>query len=437
MSEETGLVRVWDIASGRVQFTLEHSDYRFDAVAFSPDGTTVAGASTYYRGAHGYYARVRMWDVTSGRIQGTFGGLGLEPEAGFPKILALSPDGATLATLAPKAVQLWDVASGQLRGTLNPDVGRVRSLAFSPDQSTLAIGGSRADGSPEVTLQVWDAGSGEVKSLPGAGPVVREVVFSPDGGTLASTGSDVQLWDVASGQLKANLKGHRLGARSLAFSPDGAVLASGGRSRSTSPVEASVLLWDVASGRLMATLDDHKTQVQSLLFSPDGTLLVSGGGGLRLWDVASGQLRGTLNGVGATAFSPDGAILASSSSTNLGSIILWDMTPYIRSSTPTGVEFSPVLPHKQSTLLPNRPNPFNDRTQIAYRLATPGLVRLKIYNLLGQPVHTLVDQFQTTGLYQVSWDARNLMGAPISTGVYLARLIYPGGEQTRRLLYLK
>ena len=90
-----------------------------------------------------------------------------------------------------------------------------------------------------------------------------------------------------------------------------------------------------------------------------------------------------------------------------------------------------------SGLAPNVPNPFNSTTQIAYHLSSPGPVQLVIYNVLGQPVRTLVDQFQAAGSYQVQWDARDQRGVSLSSGVYITRLSYPGGEQTRRLLYLK
>ena len=90
-----------------------------------------------------------------------------------------------------------------------------------------------------------------------------------------------------------------------------------------------------------------------------------------------------------------------------------------------------------SGLAPNFPNPFNSRTLIPYRLATPGAVRLEIYNLLGQSLRTLVDQYQDAGFYKVRWDARDRRGAMVSAGMYLVRLHYPGGVQTKRLLYLK
>ena len=90
-----------------------------------------------------------------------------------------------------------------------------------------------------------------------------------------------------------------------------------------------------------------------------------------------------------------------------------------------------------SGLEPNYPNPFNASTQIAYRLATPGLIRLEIYNALGQPVRTLVDEFQAAGFHQAHWDARDQRDVAVAAGVYICRLRYPGGVQTRRLLYLK
>ena len=75
--------------------------------------------------------------------------------------------------------------------------------------------------------------------------------------------------------------------------------------------------------------------------------------------------------------------------------------------------------------------------QTAYRVADAGPVRVEIYNLLGQPVNTLVDEVQPAGRYQASWDARDRQGREVVTGVYLMQLHYPGGMEARQLLYLK
>ena len=98
---------------------------------------------------------------------------------------------------------------------------------------------------------------------------------------------------------------------------------------------------------------------------------------------------------------------------------------------------SPPVSPTTTGLFPNYPYPFNASTQIAYRLATPGLVRLTVYNTLGQPVRTLVNQLHSAGFYQVPWDARDQKGAAVGTGVYFARMHYTRGVETRRLLFIK
>ena len=109
----------------------------------------------------------------------------------------------------------------------------------------------------------------------------------------------------------------------------------------------------------------------------------------------------------------------------------------MRESEPDDFGAAKEVTSVASGLDPNVPNPFNASTQLNYRLATPGPVRLEIYNVLGQSVRTLVDEFQAAGFHQVHWDARDQWGVPVAAGIYLSRLHYPGGIQTRRLLLLK
>ena len=120
-----------------------------------------------------------------------------------------------------------------------------------------------------------------------------------------------------------------------------------------------------------------------------------------------------------------------------GTLSAIEVQALMRESNPSDTGAAKEVASVASGLDPNVPNPFNASTQITYRLATPGPVRLEIYNVLGQPVHTLVDEFQTAGFHQVHWDARDQQGFAVAAGVYISRLHYPGGVQTRRLLLLK
>ena len=70
----------------------------------------------------------------------------------------------------------------------------------------------------------------------------------------------------------------------------------------------------------------------------------------------------------------------------------------------------------------NYPNPFNPVTQIEYQLKQAGLTSLKIYNVLGQEVAELVNEFQNTGFYTVQWDGLTNNGVPAASGIYLYRL---------------
>jgi len=65
------------------------------------------------------------------------------------------------------------------------------------------------------------------------------------------------------------------------------------------------------------------------------------------------------------------------------------------------------------------------------------LVTLKIYNLLGQEVATLVDQVQEVGYYTVTWDSRNSQGVEMPSGVYFYRLIAGGFTETRQMVLMK
>ena len=73
----------------------------------------------------------------------------------------------------------------------------------------------------------------------------------------------------------------------------------------------------------------------------------------------------------------------------------------------------------------NYPNPFNPATSIQYSVISgqsPPHVSLKIYNLLGQEVRTLVDEVQEAGYYRVYWDGNDDRGEQVSSGMYFYRL---------------
>lgn len=89
-------------------------------------------------------------------------------------------------------------------------------------------------------------------------------------------------------------------------------------------------------------------------------------------------------------------------------------------------------------LLQNYPNPFNPNTQIKYKVSESSEVTLKIFNLLGQEVITLVNKEQQPGAYTVQWDGKDNFGRPVASGVYVFQM--KAGNKfsvAKRMLLLK
>ena len=93
---------------------------------------------------------------------------------------------------------------------------------------------------------------------------------------------------------------------------------------------------------------------------------------------------------------------------------------------------------KRNNLDQNVPNPFNPTTTIKYEVREAGLVSLKIYNVAGQLVKTLVDGQKVAGqVYEANWNGLNDSGQPVSSGVYFYKLVAKNFTQTKKMVLLK
>ena len=79
-------------------------------------------------------------------------------------------------------------------------------------------------------------------------------------------------------------------------------------------------------------------------------------------------------------------------------------------------------PSTRLALSQNHPNPFNPQTKIAFSLDAPGAVSLKVYDMDGRLVRTLVDEVRTAGAHDVLWDGTDASGRRVASGSYLYRL---------------
>jgi WD40 repeat protein/tRNA A-37 threonylcarbamoyl transferase component Bud32 len=338
-ASKLGEVRLWDVARRREKGTLQSSPRGVTALAFAPDGRTLAvaaqGEPVTLRdlteddprpprrldpavanvlclqfapdgrtlAAGSWEGHLALWETATWTLR-------VDPDRHQGPILALAfaPGGGTLATAgADQIVHLWDTRTLAERFALRGHADCVGAVAFAPDGASLATAGW--DG----LVKLWDA-----RRRPEYDALVSDgyrLAFSPDSRVLASSSRALRLWEVATGRLLRVLETNPAGDVIVVFSPDGKTLATAG-------IDAKVKLWDTRTWSCRAVLTGHAAKVWTLAFSPDGRTLASGGGmpttpgEIRLWDVDTGRPKATWRPgsytVRALAFAPDGRRLAAS-----------------------------------------------------------------------------------------------------------------------------
>jgi hypothetical protein len=152
------------------------------------------------------------------------------------------------------------------------------SVAFSSDNRIIAVGGVESKSNIDVgAMMAGMAGQGrKQKNQPKLEDLMKDLKVEPVG--------RITLWDAATGQEIATLRGHGKGVNQVAFSRDSKLLASAGS-------DNTIRIWDLASQRELRTMAGHTAAIESMDFSPDGRLLASASedGATFLWDTNTGE----------------------------------------------------------------------------------------------------------------------------------------------------
>ncbi|MBI4727550.1 FG-GAP repeat protein [candidate division TA06 bacterium] len=104
---------------------------------------------------------------------------------------------------------------------------------------------------------------------------------------------------------------------------------------------------------------------------------------------------------------------------------------------PDGIEDENVENVKEVKLLQNVPNPFTHTTTISFQLPQPATVTLKVYNIAGQLVKTLVNEDKKVGSYEVKWNGCDERGQWVSNGIYIYQLKTGGRSMVRRMICIR
>ncbi len=300
---QDGTVKLWPAAAPDTQVTFRNSAGWVGTVALAPDGRRVASA---------HNGNIRIWDPRTGeelhRVTGPRNLMG-------QIALAFSPDGTTLAASGHgNLLNLWDTTTWAPPRLIEGFAAPVNDADFSPNGQLLVT--ACDDG----TIRLLNFKSGTTAWTIHGHDKARTVAFAPDGRRLASGGEDhkAKVWDVTTGAELASFSGHFHSVRDLAFSPDGHTIASvGGAYRG--PDAAEVKLWNSLTGQEIASLTGHTSLVSSVAYFPSGRRLATASDDrtIKLWDSDTYEdvftLRGHTSGVVSLAVSRDGRQIVSGS----------------------------------------------------------------------------------------------------------------------------
>jgi WD40 repeat protein len=310
---DDGVIRVSDLSDADVLQTLVGSFHEpVQSLAISPDGRRLA---------LGGLNRLAIWDATNGNVLSDVRGEWYKPcsRADLDE-LAFSPDARWIAAGAAQGqVWLFRGDNGQPVGQLGSHDRDVRSVRFTAD-------GRRVISNNGNTLRAWRVPSGEMAwSSRGDATLAHGLGLAADGRTVVAmtthghlgrfdlntgggpsrwvqleapdhleqrfvylrgasalvggVGSELMLWDVASGKSRRRFTGRPAEATGVAVSPDERWLASGA-------MDGTVTVWDLRTGREVHTFEGHTGPVRRLAFAPSGDRLYSAGdaGQVRCWD---------------------------------------------------------------------------------------------------------------------------------------------------------
>jgi cytochrome c len=262
-SFDTSAIR-WSLERNSAEQVLRFHDGAVNAAIFLKDGRLATS---------GEDARIAIW-----RPGEPTPGTALEGHSAPVVALAVSPDGAMLASASwDHSARLWPLAGGAPR-VLEGHAQNVNGVAFTPDGRAVVTAGY------DATLRIWPLTGGGAPTIATLPTPLNTVAIAPDG-EIITAGADGKVYILSAvGELVGEVEAAPAPIIAVAISGDGKLIAAAG-------IRGSVAVIDRAARRLQRTLVGPGLPVWSVAFFPDGRTLLTGGADrmIRRWDAITGE----------------------------------------------------------------------------------------------------------------------------------------------------
>ncbi|QEG22849.1 WD40 repeat domain-containing serine/threonine protein kinase [Mariniblastus fucicola] len=262
---EDGSVRVWDLASQKLQKSFSAHRGIVWIVRFHPTRNLVATA--------GDDGLVKLWDSKTFELKQEW------QADNSVRGISFSPDGNTLlAGDRAGKLHFYDLETGAEFETILQS-GSVMGLNYSPDGKSFATVGS------DKIVRVFDAETFDQRqAFSGHEGPIYNVAFAPKGSLLASVGwnKQIMIWNVETGEKVMQLEGAEGDNWGVQFCGFGTHLVTGG-------MDGAARLWDVSTGTNTATLRGHSAAVHNIALDPNTHSIATSSrdGTIRIWDMSA------------------------------------------------------------------------------------------------------------------------------------------------------
>jgi len=275
---------------------------------------------------------LKIWDTQIGKCLKS-----LEGHSGFPKTIAITPDGGTIITSIVRdaydgneveqefigddgeeyvntyiesydeyednfEILLWDLKNGNYLGSLNSHISSVNTLSVSPDGKTLVSGSSHDKayenrdnmnyGAIDYEIILWDIQNmKKIRTfydfrIHTHDDSIKILKYTPNGKMIVSGSDDytIKSWDIETGECLNTFKGHCGSINTLAITSDSQTIISGSD-------DYTIKLWDIETGKCFNTFTEHTNEIMNLQLTPNGKhiIVVSKKNIIKILDVKNGK----------------------------------------------------------------------------------------------------------------------------------------------------